>query len=186
MGTKVNTILNVGTEQEIILFSDSTSFNTEDVVTKAIRQKEATLTSVARYLLNFKEYNEIRRQDERFYVDWNPYYDCDYTIDIRSDDNFDLYAEIIKSFYFGVHSINQNLTQFTVDKHIIRTNKSEEIYYELEDIFGRRILDEDMQNVKDIAEELIFDNNNCKEFQSACGDTFNVVKLTKDEYLSFL
>lgn len=52
MGTKVNTI----------------SFNTEDVVTKAIRQKEATLTSVARYLLNFKEYNEIRRQDERFYV----------------------------------------------------------------------------------------------------------------------
>jgi len=187
MGTRVNVVLNVG-EQEVVLFANTTSFDVQEVVLEAIKKEDATLTSVLISLLSFKQYSPVTNKEEGFYLDETPYGDSEFVIDVRYDENNKLYMEATWNdfFYFGIHSDNQNLSTFVFRKTVcVRDAEYTKISYDFDIIYGRDILKEDKDEVRDIAIELIiFDDN--REFHSVSGNTFRIVKLTEEEMSNFL
>jgi len=187
MGTRVNVVLNVG-EQEVVLFTNTTSFDVQEVVLEAIKKEGATMESVLTSLLTFKEYSSVRKKDEFFCIDETPYRNSEFLIDVRYDKDKKLYMEAIWNdfFSFGIHSVNQNLSTFVLKKTVcVRDTEYTKISYDFDIINGRDILEEDKDEVRDIAIELIiFDDN--REFHSVSGNTFRIVKLTEEEMSNFL
>jgi len=187
MGTRVNVVLNVG-EQEVVLFTNTTSFDVQEVVLEEITKEGATLESVLISLLSFKQYSPIADREEGFCLDVAPYGDSEFIIDVRYDESNKLYMEAIwdNYFHFGIHSNNQNLSTFVFRKTVcVRDMAEAKTSHDFDIIYGRDILEEDKDEVRSIAIDLISSDGG-KEFNSVSGNTFRVVKLTEEEMSNFL
>jgi hypothetical protein len=187
MGTRANVVLNFG-EQEVVLFANTTSFDAQEEVLRAIENSKGKMHNILVSLLKVKEHSFISKREESFFVDEAPYGDSEIIIDVRYDENRKLFMEAVwdSQFHFGIFSDNQNLSTFILRKTVSMKDMSKKnISYDFDIIYGRDILKEDRDEVKKIAIELITSGDG-KEFHSVSGNTFRVVKLREEEMSNFL
>ena len=88
-----------------------------------------------------------------------------------------------ETFYFGIMDNNSNQTTFCLLKD---TDNESFTDFQIEEINGVPILNEDLSVVEEVSIDLTSYFGDTREFDSVKGETLFIKKLSEKEYYSFL
>lgn len=119
MGTRVTTVLQYAnkTKTDDIFFSNTTSFNTIEVLDEKIKEltlSHGSLEDLREYLLDYKQYSNIANREEGFILDSDePFGDFEYILFVReSEDNTFTLSKMDYLSYMQVANLSQKTLNY--------------------------------------------------------------------------
>lgn len=112
MGIGVHTILKSKNREiyDVILFSNITSFDTKEIVTKAVNEAKS-LDEVKQFLLNYSKYSNIADRIEKFHIDNEPFGDYEEILIVKETANEIRLDSIDIMDYITIANIDSNKVQ---------------------------------------------------------------------------